>query len=105
MTDDRSLDRAARRFIEVGSTVAPERAVEAALLQIETIPQERDLRIPWRTRPMLSRAAIAVAAVVAVLGGSLVIRQLGPIATPTHTPSSTVVPSPTATSSSGRSSA
>jgi hypothetical protein len=96
MTDDRSLDRAARRFIEVGSTVAPERAVEAALLQIETIPQERDLRIPWRTRPMLSRAAIAVAAVVAVLGGSLVIRQLGPIATPTHTPSSTVAPSPTA---------
>ena len=48
MTDDRSLERAARSWIEAGPTQAPDRAVEAALLRIETTPQERDLRIPWR---------------------------------------------------------
>ena len=43
MTDDRSLERAARSWLEVGPTQAPERAVEAALLRIQTTPQERDL--------------------------------------------------------------
>ena len=42
MTDDRSLERAARSWLEVGPTEAPERAVEAALLRIDTTPQERD---------------------------------------------------------------
>ena len=36
MTDDRSLERAARSWIEAGPTRAPERAVEAALSRIET---------------------------------------------------------------------
>ena len=36
MTDDRSLERAARSWIEAGPTRAPDRAVEAALLRIET---------------------------------------------------------------------
>ena len=48
MNDDRSLERAARSWLEAGPTQAPDRAVEAALLQIETTSQERDLRIPWR---------------------------------------------------------
>ena len=52
MTDDRSLERAARSWLETGPTQAPDRAVEAALLRIETTPQERDLRIPWRFTDM-----------------------------------------------------
>ncbi|HTE66795.1 MAG TPA: hypothetical protein VK736_11155 [Candidatus Binatia bacterium] len=67
MTDDRSLERAARSFIEAGPTQAPERAVEAALLRIESTPQERDLRIPWRFPSMTTPARIAVAAVLGVL--------------------------------------
>ena len=67
MTDDRSLERAARSFIEAGPTQAPDRAVEAALLRIETTPQERDLRIPWRFPSMTTPARIAVAAVLGVL--------------------------------------
>ena len=43
MTDDRSLERAARSWIEVGPTRAPEPAVQAALLRIQTTSQERDL--------------------------------------------------------------
>ena len=67
MTDDRSLERAARSFIEAGPTQAPDRAVEAALLQIETTSQDRDLRIPWRIPSMTTPARVAVAALVGVL--------------------------------------
>ena len=67
MNDDRSLERAARSFIEAGPTQAPYRAVEAALLRIETTPQERDLRIPWRFPSMNTAARVAVAALVGVL--------------------------------------
>ena len=67
MNDDRSLDRAARAFIEAGPSQAPDRVVQAALLRIETTPQERDPRIPWRIRSMPTTARIAVAAVLGVL--------------------------------------
>ena len=73
MTDDRSLERAARSFIEAGPTQAPDRAVEAALLRIETTSQERDLRVPWRFPSMTTPARLAVAAAVGVLlaGGAI----------------------------------
>jgi hypothetical protein len=79
MNDDRSLERAARSWIEAGPTQAPEVAVQQALSLIETTPQERDLRISWRTRPM-GRFALAVAAVatlvVVAIGGSLGLGRL-----------------------------
>ena len=73
MTDDRSLERAARSWIEVGPTRAPSHAIDAALLRIETTPQERDLRIPWRITVMPIYARVAAAAIVGVLlvGGAL----------------------------------
>jgi hypothetical protein len=73
MTDDRSLERAARSFIEPGPTRAPEAALERALLLIETTPQERDLRIPLRFSTMTTPARVAAAAVIGVLaiGGAL----------------------------------
>ena len=73
MTDDRSLERAARSWLEAGPTQAPDRAVEAALLRIQTTPQERDLRIPWRLPKMTTPARVAAAAVIGVLavGGAL----------------------------------
>jgi hypothetical protein len=72
MTDDRSLERAARSFIESGPTRAPERAVEDALFRIETTSQERGLRVPWRIT-MTTPARVAAAAVIGVLaiGGAL----------------------------------
>ena len=77
MTDDRSLERAARSWLETGPTEAPDRAVEAALLRIETTPQERDLRIPWRLPRMTTPARVAAAAVIGVLaiGGASSARQ------------------------------
>ena len=67
MTDDRTLERAARSFIEPGPTRAPEAAVQRALLQIQTTPQERDLRIPRRFSTMSMPARVAAAAAIGVL--------------------------------------
>jgi hypothetical protein len=105
MTDDRSLERAARSWLEAGPTEAPDRAVEAALLRIQTTPQERDLRIPWRLPKMTTRARVATAAVIGVLavGGALFmlgrpgqtgVGGPGPTSTLTASPSPTAPPTP-----------
>ena len=80
MTDDRSLERAARSWLEEGPVRAPDRAVEAALLRIQKTPQERDWPVPRRVRSMsliarLAAAAIAIAIVVG--GGVLILRPSG----------------------------
>ena len=98
MTDDRSLERAARSWIEAGPTQAPDRAVEAALLRIETTPQERDLRIPWRFAQMTTPARVAAAAVIGVLlvGGVLLYaggRPANDLPVITPTPTATSSPS------------
>ena len=73
MTDDRSLERAARSWLETGPTTAPDRAVDAALLRIQTTSQERDLGIPWRKPVTLTSARLAafVAASVLVVAGAV----------------------------------
>lgn len=95
MTDDRSIERAARSWLEIGPTEAPERAVEAALVQIESTPQERDW-LPWRLPKMTTPARVAAAVVVGVLavGGAFFVLRPGdssvggpaPSATPTAAP-------------------
>jgi hypothetical protein len=88
MTDDRSLERAARAWLDEGPIAAPDRPVEAALTRIQTTSQERDLRIPWvawRPTTMMDRLAVAAAvAVLAIgtlaLGASLVVKPHEPAA-------------------------
>ena len=72
MTDDRSLERAARSWIDAGPTRAPDHAVEAALLRIQTTSQQRGLRVPWRhnTMPTFARVVAAAAIGVLLLGGA-----------------------------------
>jgi hypothetical protein len=77
MNDDRSLERAARSFIEAGPTEAPDRVVEAALGTIQSTPQERDWHVPWRNRPMtltIRLLAGAAALAVVVVGGAFILR-------------------------------
>jgi hypothetical protein len=99
MTDDRSLERAARSWIEEGPTQAPDHAMQAALSRIDTTRQERDLWIPWRLPTMsdTTRLAITAATIVVVAVGGLYVAGLigpggsggpGPTATPIPTPSS-----------------
>ena len=104
MTDDRSLERAARSWIEDGPTRAPDSAVERALLTIETTPQERDLRILRRFQTMPAPLRVAAAAGIGVLliGGVLYalggpspnVGSLqptpGPSSSPTQSPSPSV---------------
>ena len=100
-TDDRSLERAARSWLESGPTRAPDRAVEAALLRVQSTHQDRDLRVPWRLPTMLSARSAAVAAIVVAVGlGAvlLVSRPLaGPAAPTTASSASPVAPSAAAT--------
>ena len=80
MTDDRSLERAARSFIEPGPTRAPELAVMRALDAIQTTRQERDLRIPRRFSTMSTPARVAAAAAIGVLaigGASFLLGRSG----------------------------
>ena len=71
MTDDRMLERAARSWIERGPTEAPDRAVDAALLRIETTPQQRDPLIPWRPTTMTARFVTAAVVAALAIGGTL----------------------------------
>jgi hypothetical protein len=94
MTDDRSLERAARSWLEAGPTEAPDRAVEAALVRIQTTPQERDLRSPWRLPKMNTPVRVVTAAVIGVLavGGALfMLGRPGPSAVGGRVPSPTPV--------------
>lgn len=80
MTDDRSLERAARTWLEDGPAVAPDRAVESALVRIETTRQERGPLVPWRMPFMTPAMKLAGAAVlvVAAVAGSLYLFGGGP---------------------------
>ena len=97
--DDRSLERAARSWLDDGPEQAPDRAVDAALARIQTTRQERDPLIPWRLTSMnrTSQFAAAAAAVVLVVGGGLLLLGRGnsgvggPAVTPSPSP---VAPSP-----------
>lgn len=104
MIDDRSLERSARSWIELGPTSAPPDAVEAALRRIATTPQERDWHVPWRTRRMTMPMRLVMAAVIGalIIGAAAVIGGIGsrppaPSPAPTTAPSPAAVPSGPAT--------
>jgi hypothetical protein len=107
MTDDRSLERAARSWIELGPTRAPSHVVDAALLRIESTPQDRDLRIPWRITVMPLPARVAVAAVIGVLliGGALYAFSPGDrsgVRVPAPSPSVVATPAPSSSPEASR---
>jgi dipeptidyl aminopeptidase/acylaminoacyl peptidase len=110
MTDDRklerSLERAARSFIEPGPSRAPDAAVQAALRIISTTPQERDLRIPRRVQTMSTTArllAAAIAIAVVAVGGAMILRpgssNIAAPPTPTVAPPASAATSPSAPAS------
>lgn len=99
MTDDRSLGRAARSWLEAGPSEAPDRAVEAALRAIQTTRQERDWHVPWRIRLMTQTtrlAAGAAAIAVVLIGGMLLLRPGSSTEVGGPSPSLSIVASPTA---------
>ncbi|MFI5261451.1 MAG: hypothetical protein ACHQZR_02700 [Candidatus Limnocylindrales bacterium] len=78
MNDDQAFERATREWLEDGSDRTRAATIDAVLLAVRTTPQERDLRIPWRTAPMSNLARLVAMAVVAVLVLAVVAFNLRP---------------------------
>lgn len=104
MSDEHRFERDARAWLELGPTDAPDRVVEAALLEIDRTSQERDFRVPWRLPAMNSRLGLIAAALVAAVAASLVFLNLpgdgdvgAPSPSPTPAGSNGSTPSPAAT--------
>jgi hypothetical protein len=80
MNDDRTLERAARSWLEEGPVRAPDRPVDAALAEIQKTRQERGFVAPWRfedMNPPIRLAGIALVVIVAVGAGIAVLRPQG----------------------------
>ncbi|MBA2633069.1 MAG: hypothetical protein H0U86_08740 [Chloroflexi bacterium] len=101
MTSRSDIERVLDRYLAEGAEQMPDRVIDAALDQIDHIPQRRVLRVPWRFYQMLTflKPALAVAAVIAVLvvGGMFLSR--GPSASVGGPAASTPSPSPSASAS------
>jgi hypothetical protein len=101
MTEDLSFERLARDWLELGPLEAPSDVVQAAFLEIDKTPQERDLRVPWRFQTMnrfaLLGAAAATIVAVGLVGLLLALGPNGPaVGTgPTPTQSASATQSPT----------
>jgi hypothetical protein len=99
MTDDRSLERTARSWLEAGPNRAPDHVVEAALDRIESTPQDPVWPFPrihrWIGPTYRLASAFAVIAAV-VVGGVLLLQRgsgPGPAISPSSSPSSSPSPS------------
>ena len=78
MNDDQAFERATSDWLEAGSDRTPPRVVDAVLLAVRSTPQERDLRIPWRTTVMPYPARIAAALAIVAVVGLAALNMLGP---------------------------
>jgi hypothetical protein len=97
MNDDQTFERAMLEWLDAGSDRTPRPAVDAVLLAVKTTPQERDLRIPWRTpamnTPLRFAAALVIVAVIGAAGVTLLNRApiVGPGGSPVATASATPI--------------
>ena len=67
MSDDIRFERNARAWIELGPATAPESVVRAALATVDTTPQQRSLRTPWRLPSVKLSPRFAIASVVLIV--------------------------------------
>jgi hypothetical protein len=91
MTSERDFDRIARAWLDIGPNEAPDRAIDAILDTIETIPQvRRPWRWPlWRSPTMTRVTMLAVlAGIIAIIVGGLALSGAGTGPSPSAVPSS-----------------
>jgi hypothetical protein len=96
MNDDRAFERATQEFLDEGSDRASASTIDAVLLAVRTTPQERDLRIPWRTAPMSNALRLVAVMAVIVIAGVAAFNLFGSSGSVggISAPSATVTPSP-----------
>ena len=106
MNDDRDFERTTAEWLDTGMDSTPPHVINAVLLAARVTPQERDLRVPWRTSAMTAYLRIAaVIAIVAVAGAAALYAfgagpNLGTGPTPsTNTEPTTAQPTPAASAS------
>jgi hypothetical protein len=78
--DDRAFERAIRGLLEDGSDRTSAETIDAVLLAVRTTPQERDLRIPWRIKPMSNPMRLVAAFAIIVVAGVAAINVFRPSA-------------------------
>ena len=101
MNDNRGFERITAEWLDDGSDTTPRAVIDAVLLAVRSTPQERDLRLLWRTRSMTMYLRVAAVIATVTVAGLAALYALGywpnigsgPI--PTH-------PTPTAYSGGGR---
>jgi hypothetical protein len=99
MNDDRSLERAARAWLELGPDRAPDRPVETALALIQTTSQEPAWPRPFGRIPAWvgNRVMASAAVLVVVLVGTFALLRAdpgpGPAVSPSPSPASSIQPS------------
>lgn len=69
MNDEHDFEHATREFLDDGFDRTPPSTIDAVLLAVRTTPQERDLRIPWRTTPMSNPLRLVAAIAIVVIAG------------------------------------
>ena len=99
MTDNHGFERAVAKWLDDGSDVTPPEVINAVLLAAGSVPQDRTIRLSWRTPTVTMYLRIAAAvAIVSVVGLAALFglgsgRNLGtgPAPSPTVRPSSAAV--------------
>lgn len=99
MTDDRTIERAARSWLEAGPNRAPDQIIQLALDRIESTPQDPVWPFPRIHRSIgpTYRFASAFAVIAAVAIGGVLLLQRGSGPGPAISPSPSASLSPTAT--------
>lgn len=97
MTDQRELDRLLGAYFVEGTDELADRVIDAALVQIDRIPQRRAMRMPWRFQTMTMLTRVAAAAVIGVfaVGGALFLLRPGTPTVGGPSPTSGASSSPT----------
>ena len=95
--DDEPSNTPSVDLLEDGSYGTPAATIDAVLLAVRTTPQERDLRIPWRTAPMSNALRLVAVIAVIVIAG---VAAFNRVRIPRPSVGGISAPSPTVTPSS-----
>ena len=94
MSTNHDVTRIVRSWLEEGTTVVPDRVLDAVLDQVPATHQRRPWRSAWRFPPMNTAARVALAAVAVLALTFLGLRFVLPASKVGGPPSATPIPTP-----------